>query len=364
MNYIKFNKLVELVEGGEITTIIIGAADMQGKLFGKKLPAKKFLEGKKDGIQICAVNLAWDISLNYKGNYDFCNFDTGLHDMNLIPDLSTIRPYPWLEKTAFVMADIQDIDGKDISIAPRNILKKQLQIANDMGFKVQAASELEFFIYKETPESIRSKNFMNLAPLFPYPIDNNLYRMNVDDWFIRKLVENLDVAGVDTESYKGEWGNGQIEINLQYNEGLEMADQTVVYKAGIKEMAIQDQLMATFMAKPVTEDSGSSGHVHMSLCNLSDQVNIFYDPDNDYNLSETGRYFLGGVRELAPEMMLLYAPYVNSYKRFVVNGGAPTTFTWGVDNRTTAFRLAGANESMRIENRIPGADAKDRKSVV
>ncbi|MGE7271900.1 glutamine synthetase family protein [Brevibacillus panacihumi] len=355
MGKIDLAQLAELVASGEIETVTIAGVDMQGKLFGKKVPARYFLDDAKDGIHTCAINFIWDASLKYAENYEFCNLDSGLHDMLVVPDLTTLRRYPWIERTALVLGDLYNKDGSEVSIAPRNILKRQLNKASAKGYIVNAASEMEFYLYQETSDSIREKNFIDLKPLFSYPVDYSIFRLNVDDWFLSQLSRHLEGAGVPLEAIKGEYGKGQVELNVRYAEALEMADRTAVYKNGIKEIAVMNKLMATFMAKPDTDEPGSSGHTHISLWDPNGN-NLFYDPAGTYGLSETGRFFLGGMLALSPAMMLFYAPYINSYKRLANGGGAPNTLTWGEDNRFTSFRTDGKGKSCRIENRIPGAD--------
>ncbi len=355
MGKMNLKQLQDHVQNGLIDTITVAGVDMQGKLFGKKLPARFFLEDALEGIHTCAINFIWDVSLKFSENYEFCNFDTGLHDMKVTPDFSTLRTYPWIAKNAIVLGDIFNKDGSVVSIAPRHMLKKQLKKAESMGFQAFAASEMEFYIFKETSESAREKNFTNLKPLFSYPIDYSIYRLNVDDWFLGQVSRYLEEIGIPLEAIKGEWGNGQIEINVKYADALEMADRTALYKNGIKEIAAQNNMMVTFMAKHDTNDSGSSGHTHISLWDNTGN-NLFYDPDHKHRLTDTGRYFLGGMMALAPEFMIFYAPYINSYKRLSNTGGAPNTLTWGEDNRTTSFRVDGKGKSCRVENRIPGAD--------
>lgn len=356
MGKINLEQLEDHVKNGVIDMITVAGVDMQGKLFGKKVPGRFFLEDGKNGIHTCAINFIWDVSLKFAENFEFCNFDTGLHDMKVVPDMSTLRNYPWIPKNAIVIGDIYNKDGSEVSIAPRNMLKKQLKKAEALGYQAFAASEMEFYIFKETPESAREKQFTNLKPLFSYPIDYSIYRLNVDDWFLGQLSRHLEEIGIPLEAVKGEWGNGQVEINVKYADALEMADRTALYKNGIKEIAVQNNLMVTFMAKHDTNDSGSSGHTHISLWDGNGN-NLFYDPAHPYRLSDTGRHFLGGMLALAPELMLFYAPYINSYKRLANTGGAPNTLTWGEDNRTTSFRVDGKGKSCRIENRIPGSDA-------
>lgn len=226
-----------------------------------------------------------------------------------------------------------------------------------MGFSAQAASELEFHLYKETPESIQEKNFHDPKPLFPYPVDYSIYRLNVDDWFLKQLTRNLELANIPVDSLKGEWGLGQVELNIQHSEILEMADRTAVYKSGIKEMAILNDIMATFMAKVSTTSAGSGGHTHISLWDLEGRTNLFWDPDGEHQLSKIGRHFLGGMLALSKDFMLFYAPYINSYKRLAdTSAGAPDTVSWGIDNRAASFRTVGRKNACRIENRISGAD--------
>jgi glutamine synthetase len=344
------------VEKGEVDTVILAGVDMQGRLYGKKVPVGHFIESLKDGIHTCALNFAWDISLTL-GEFDYCNVNTGFHDIKTTPDLNTLRLYPWVEKTALVMCDAYDDEGNPVEVAPRTILKKQIGKAQKMGYSVQAASELEFHLYKETPESIREKNFHEPKPLFPYPVDYSIYRLNVDDWFLKQLTRNLDLANVPVDSLKGEWGLGQVELNIKHSEILEMADRTAIYKGGIKEMAILNNIMATFMAKVSSNSAGSGGHTHISLWDLNGDKNLFWDQDGEFQLSKIGRHFLGGMLALSRDFMLFYAPYINSYKRLAdTTAGAPDTVSWGIDNRAASSRTVGRKNASRIENRISGAD--------
>lgn len=355
MGKMKLENLIELVDNGQIETVIIAGVDMQGRLFGKRVPAKQFLDFADSGIHTCALNYSWDISLEFV-DIDFCNWNTGMHDIRIEPDLSTLRLYPWSPKTALVLTYSYNKDGSEVTISPRNLLRKQIEKLNDMGMKAFAASEYEFYVYKESSESAKEKDYKNLVPLSSYPIDYSLYRLTLDDWFLSKITSYLEEAGIEIESLKGEWGNGQIELNVKYSEILEMADRSAIYKTGVKEIAALNDLMVTFMAKPSSDTNGSSGHTHISLWDKEGKENLFYDSSKEYKLTETGRYFLGGMIALAPEMMLFYAPYINSYKRLTSTEGAPNTQSWGLDNRSTSFRLDGDGKSCRIENRIPGAD--------
>ncbi len=347
--------LEKMIGNGEITTIIIAAADMQGRLFGKRCTGKYFLEEAVKGIHTCTVNLIWDIEQNLGENYAFSNWDTGFHDIRAIPDLNTIRLYPWFEKTAIVLADLYLEEGGEVTIGPRNLLRRQIEKAKQMGFQAKMASELEIYMLRETVDSAREKGYANLKPLSFHSSDYSVYRSSCDEWFLGKLRHYLDAAGLEVECTKPEWGHGQTELNLIYTEAMEMADRTAIMKNGIKEIAFLNDIMVTFMAKYETDVTGSSFHLHISLWDEKGN-NVLYDGQDEYGMSELCKHFLGGMMELAPDFMCFYAPYINSYKRLADTAGAPNTLSWGFDNRTLSFRVIGSGPSKRVENRIPGAD--------
>ncbi len=347
--------LKKMIKENEITTIIIAAADMQGRLFGKRCSAKYFLEEALKGVHTCTVNLIWDIEQNLGENYIFSNWDTGFQDIKAIPDLSTMRIYPWFEKTAIVLADLYLEEGGEVTLGPRNMLRRQIDKAKALGFEAKMASELEFYMLNETADSAREKGYANLTALSHNSADYSIYRSSCDEWILGKMRHLLDDAGLEVECTKAEWGHGQVELNLMYTETMEMADRTVIMKNGIKEIAFLNNIMVTFMAKYETEVTGSSFHLHASLWNEKGE-NVLADTSDAYGLSEVGKNFLGGMMQLAPELMCFYAPYVNSYKRLADTAGAPNTLSWGFDNRTLSFRVVGSGPSKRVENRIPGAD--------
>ncbi len=351
-------QLAAMIAEGEIETVILAGCDMQGRLFGKRVPGEYFLEEGKDGIGVTAANLAWDIERNLDlEQFELTNWHKGFHDVFLVPDPNAVRLYPWCEKTAFVMCDICAEDGSLVEVAPRTILKRQVERARKMGFEPFTASELEFFIFKETPESAQEKGYNNLVPLFNYIGDYSIYMNTNNDWFFNYVRNNLKKAGILVEAQKGEWGYGQMEINLRYADALEMADRHAIYKNGLKEMAVQKGLLATFMAKYANHDSGNGMHVHCSFWDVEKRQNVFWSAEEKYNLSAVARHFLGGLLTWINEFFLFCAPYVNSYKRFVTGSFAPTNVTWGFDHRCVALRVAGHGKSRRIEFRAPGADA-------
>jgi len=224
-----------------------------------------------------------------------------------------------------------------------------------LGFEPFTASELEFFMFRETPESAREKGYKNLAPLFNYIGDYSIYFNTIDDGILGYVRDSMEKAGVPLESQKPEWGFGQLELSIRYSDALEMADRHTIYKNGVKEMAVQKGFLATFMAKYCNSDSGNGLHIHCSFWDKD--KNCFYDEQGKYNLSDTARHYLGGLLSHVNEFFLFCAPYVNSYKRLEIGSFAPVNVTWGFDNRCVAIRVAGHGKSTRLEFRCPGADA-------
>ncbi|BAF60479.1 glutamine synthetase [Pelotomaculum thermopropionicum SI] len=347
--------LKSMIDRGEIDTVIIAAADMQSRFFGKRCCADFFLSEAVHGINICSNNLIWDIELNEGGQYPLAGRRTGLPDLRAVPDMTTLRLYPWFEKTVLVMADLFHQDGTTVTIAPRNILKRQVEKAGNMGLQADMAAEIEFYIFNETAETARDKRYRELLPLSRMPAES-IHQSSRYEHFLGKVRRYLNGAGVEVELARPERGRGQAEVNLRYTGALEMADRTAIYKNGIKEMADLEKLAVTFMAKYKTEEPASGFHVHLSLRDQKGN-NIFYDENDEHGMSATCKHFLAGMITLAPELMCFYAPYINSYKRYGSTFGAPRNLSWGFDNRTLSFRVIGRGKSFRIENRIPGADA-------
>lgn len=350
-------ELEKLIREGQIETIIMAGIDLQGRLYGKRLVASTYLEHFTGGINTCACNFGWDMDLILIPGMEFTGWHTGYQDMCAVPDYNTIRMYPWFEKTAIIVCDTCDEDGHYVEIAPRTILRRQIEKANKMGFIPKMASELEFFVYKCSPDQAREGGYRGMKPLFEYYGDYSILRTSMDEWILGPIRRNLQDAGLEVESFKGEWGHGQLEIGIVYQDALEMGDRHVIVKQGIKEICALNGLTATFMAKPSTEDSGNGLHIHTSLWEKTGRKSMMWDAKKAHNLSDTARHYLGGMMSLAKDFQVFYAPNINSYKRYVPESFAPYNITWGGDNRTTTFRLAGRDQSFRIENRIPGADA-------
>ena len=346
------------IRAGEIDTVLAVMVDMQGRFMGKRVTGRFFLEDvAKHGIHACAYLLTVDINMEPIPGYRLASWESGYQDFHLVPDWATLRLVPWLSKTALVICDVVDDHGKSVDVSPRHILKKQIERAKKAGFLFKTASELEFYLFKETFESARRKNFHGLEPSAAYIEDYHILQTTKDEPFIQAVRNGMEAAGVPVESSKGEWGPGQQEINLGYAEALEMADRHVVYKNGIKEMAAQMNLAVTFMAKVDEKLAGSSFHLHSSLWDTPGRKNVFYDSAKTNGMSDLFRHYVAGQLALARDFSVFYAPTGNAYKRYQAGTFAPTRVVWSRDNRTCGLRIVGGGDSLRLENRLPGADA-------
>jgi len=349
------DQLKNLVESGEVDTIIIASTDMQGRLCAKRLTGRHFLENTNQGIGTCSVILGWGQDHSEDYGYDFTGWDLGYPDLVVKPDLNTIRWYPWFEKTVLILGDLIGINGEIINISPRTILKKMISKLRDSSFNPYFVSEIECYLLKETPLTAFDKGFVNLNIKHKTMHPETLSRISEDEEFLGPLRHNLEIANIPVESVKAEYAPGQIEINLAYSDAITAADRHVIFKAGTKEEALKQNLISTFMAKPWDTLGGSSCHIHLSLYD-EEGKNLFYEKNNKDSSSELMHYFLGGLITYVNDIFLFFAPNINSYKRLVPDTFAPSSVTWGEDNRTVAFRFVGNEKSRRIENRIPGAD--------
>lgn len=351
--------LVDLVGKGDVDTVVAAFPDMYGRLVGKRVTARFFVETvAKSGMHACDYLLGCDVEMDTVPGYKFTNWDSGYGDMHCVPDLKTLRLLPWLPKTALVICDLDGVETHSpLSIAPRNILKKQLERLKTAGFHAMGASELEFYLFKDSFERAKAKHFHDLETWGWYLEDYQLLQGTKEEPVVRAIRNGMEAAGVPIESSKGEWGPGQHEINVQYCDFLEMSDRHVIFKHGAKEIALQLGHSITFMAKWNEKFAGSSCHLHSSLWDLKGKTALFHDPKRADGMSDTFRHWLAGLMAHARELAVFYAPYVNSYKRYQSQSFAPTKIVWSPDNRTAGFRILGDKSSLRVENRIPGADA-------
>jgi glutamine synthetase len=343
--------LAAQVERGEIDTVVVAFTDMQGRLMGKRVDAEYFVESSARGesTEGCNYLLALDMEMDPVPGYAIANWESGYGDFDLHPDFATLRRIPWLEATALVLCDVAWHDGKPVRPSPRQVLRAQIDRCRKLGFEPMVGSELEFYLLKETFAEAHAKHYSDLTPSVPYILDYHVLATTYDEPFIRAVRKGMKGAGIAVESSKGEAWPGQQEINFRFDEALTMADNHVIYKNGIKEMANLHGCSVTFMAKPDHRWIGSSCHIHSSL---------WHEGRNTFDgESETFRRYLAGHIACAEELAIFLAPNINSYKRYAAASWAPTTLAWGHDNRTCGFRIVGHGQNLRGECRIPGADA-------
>lgn len=341
------------LDAGELHTVILAMVDMQGRMQGKRLTAEHFVDEvatrKAEG---CNYQLAVDVDMNTVAGYDHASWATGYGDFVFAPDLETIRCIPWHDGTALVMSDLEWLDGSPVPVSPRQILRHQIDRLAERGLAPFACTELEFILFRDSYEDAWRKGYSDLMPANLYNVDYALLDTARLEPLMARIRNSMQGAGVKVLDSKGECNYGQHEINFQYSHALEAADNHAIYKNGAKEIAAQEGYALTFMPK-FNEREGNSCHIHLSLRSLDGKA-VMAD---GHELSALGKHFVAGLQAGMQEMTLLFAPNINSYKRYVDGSFAPTAVSWGRDNRTCALRLVGHDpDSVRIENRVPGGD--------
>jgi glutamine synthetase len=351
--------LKDLVEKGAIETVVLAFTDHHGRLMGKRYDAGFFVEeAAEHGSHACNYLLTVDVEMNPLPGFRFANWERGYGDFHLVPDLATLRIASWLEKSALVLCDVHDVKtSAPVTLAPRSILARQVERARVAGFTALCASELEYYLYRGTQREALAKGWRGLEPVGHTLEDYDLRQGARTESFHAAARRHLSFSGVPVENSKGEWGLGQHELNVRYTDALAMADRHAVYKQCLKELADQQGLALTFMAKVGADQAGSSCHIHMSLARDGKNAFAGDEPCGPVHGSTVFRHFLAGWIAHASELMPLYAPTVNSYKRYQSASWAPTRLAWSHDNRTAGFRVVGEGQSLRVECRIPGADA-------
>lgn len=351
-------RLSELVDQEQIETVVVAFTDHYGRLVGKRFDAEMFVEDTyHHGTHGCDYLLTTDMEMEPVQGYSFANWQLGYGDFHIVPDLNTLRVASWLDKTAMVLCDVKKETTHDfVSIAPRSILRRQINFAHRLGYQSFAASELEYYLFQNSYRAAAADGYRDLEPAGWYLEDYQILQGTRTEPFTAAVRHHLKHSGVPVETSKGEWGLGQHELNIRYAEALDMADRHIVYKQCMKETAERMGLSVTFMAKFAADRAGSSCHIHFSL--WRDGKNAFAGDEvcGRIKCSDQFRWFLGGWIAHAPDVMVFYAPTVNSYKRYVDASWAPTRMAWSYDNRTGGFRVVGHDQSLRIECRIPGAD--------
>ncbi len=351
-----FDQLKAAVKAGEIDTVLVAGIDMQGRLMGKRFHAQFFVDGGWEETHCCNYLLAVDMEMNTVQGYRASNWQTGYGDYILKTDMSTLRRVPWLEGTAMVLGDTLDHHHQPVPHAPRNILKRQVERSRAMGFEAMMATELEFYLFENSYESLRDSNFTGLKPVSAYNEDYHIFQTTKEEGVMRAIRNGLYGAGITIENSKGEADAGQEEVNYKYSDALDTADNHTIVKHGIKEIAWTKGKSVTFMAKYDHRRAGSSSHCHQSLW-TKDGKPAFFDDKDKHGMSQLMKHYIAGQLAYAREMTVFLAPYVNSYKRFTVGMFAPTKAVWSADNRTAGFRVCGEHtKGIRVECRIPGSD--------
>jgi glutamine synthetase len=347
------------IRSGEIDTVITAICDMQGRLVGKRVTGTHFLEHCiEHGTHFCTYLLATDMDMETPEGFGTLTWESGYGDYLARPDWSTLRVIPWLERTALVLCDtVDEATGTTVEIAPRTILQRQIERADSLGFTPKMAIELEFYLLRESFEEAQQHGYADLTPFGWYNEDYQLLQATKAEPLYRRFRNQMTAADIPIEFSKGEASAGQHEVNIHFDSALESADRAVLFKHGAKEIAWQDGHAITFMSKPYHAWTGSSGHIHVSLWNADGTASTFPAAVGSAGMSDTMRWFLGGLIAGAQELALFMATTVNAYKRFAAASWAPVNVVWGRDNRTCGFRVVGAGQALRVENRLPGADS-------
>jgi glutamine synthetase len=346
------DELNTLIDKGEIDTVIVAIADMQGRLVGKRVAARLFKEDiAEHGAEACNYLLAVDVEMNTVDGYPISSWETGYGDMVLKPDFDSLRLVPWLPGSALVMADVTRLDGEAVIQSPRDILKKQIARLAEKGLVPFVGTELEFIVFDDSFRAAWAKGYKDLTPASDYNIDYALLASTRMEPLLRDIRLGMEGAGMYCEGVKGECNFGQQEIAFRYTEALATCDNHTIYKNGAKEIADQHGKALTFMAK-FNEREGNSCHIHLSVRG-TDGSAVMAD---GHGMSKLMEHWIAGLLHTMRELTLFFAPNINSYKRYVEGSFAPTAVAWGMDNRTCALRVVGHGAGLRVENRVPGGD--------
>jgi glutamine synthetase len=352
--------LTARIDAGEVDTVLVVFPDVFGRLVGKRVTAHHFLKHHvaEEGSHGCNYLLTLNIEMDPLEGFELANWEKGFGDFGMMPDPVTYRLLPWQQSTAMVICDLVHENGQPVAQAPRSVLRRQVERLASLGLTCQAASELEFFLFNATYHDAFASRYARLEPSSDYRIDYHTMQTARDEPILGALRRQMQDAGVEVESSKGEWGKGQHEVNFVHDQPLPMADAHVVFKQGAKEIAEQNGKCLSFMPKIFADEAGSSCHIHVSVWEAG--ASKFWDRSAGGGQGGGSKYFrqfLGGLLRYCRELSYFFAPTVNAYKRYQAQSWAPTKMAWAFDNRTTGFRVVGHGNSFRIENRMPGGDA-------
>jgi glutamine synthetase len=360
--YLTLDELTSHVASGEIDTVVVAFTDMQGRLVGKRVAARLFLEDvAAHGSECCNYLLAVDVEMNTVDGYAMSSWDRGYGDMVMTPDMTTLRLAPWLPGSALVTADLNWLDGTPVVASPRQILQAQVARLAERGLVPFVGTELEFIVFDNTFRDAWNRGYRGLTPSTDYNVDYDLLASTRLEPMLREIRNAMDGAGMYCEGVKGECNLGQQEIAFRYDTAVTTCDNHSIYKSGSKIIAERHDKSLTFMAK-FNEREGNSCHIHLSLRTEAGEP-VFADKDGEHGMSSMFRHFLAGQIAAMKELSLFLAPNVNSYKRYVDGSFAPTAIAWGIDNRTCALRVVGHGHGLRVENRVPGGDVNQYLAV-
>lgn len=349
-------EILQYVKNHPSGKVKFAVTDIDGILRGKYISVDKFFSAVESDTSFCDVVFGWDAADSAYDNGSYTGWHTGYPDAPVRLDLSTFRKIPWENEIPFFLGEFIDLKGKAV-VCPRSLLKQVLSDAVNAGFLPVFSQEFEWYNFSETPQSIHEKQFRNLQPITPGMFGYSVLRSSLGNDFMTDLFEMLTAFGIPIEGLHTETGPGTYEAAIAYSEILEAADRATLFKTSVKEIAYKQGIMATFMAKVNETLPGCGGHIHQSLWDAGRKQNLFYDEKDAHKMSGIMKQYLAGQLLLIPQILPLFAPTINSYKRLVEGAWAPTTITWGVDNRTVAFRvLSGGKSSCRLENRVVGSD--------
>ena len=340
-----------------LTTVVVTSADVSGRPVGKRFSPEVFRRLLEEGVALSSCVLGWDVDQWPGPVFEYTGHHTGWHDVRLLPDLETLRPAAWLDRTAICVADFVEMGSEErVAVAPRSILRRQIERLEATGLRPQVATELEFAMYRGTYDDGRRNGFDTLKPTTLARADYTVQAGDRYEAFFGRVREVLEASGLHPWTSQVEWGLGQWEINLEYADALEMADRHLLFKLALRALAEREGMAITFMAKPFGDTTGSSCHVHLSLVD-GDGRNVFHDAEGERGVSTTLRHALGGLLAHAPECMLLYASTVNSYRRTQSGEFSGNGISWGFDSRMVSCRLLTETPvGTRLEWRVPGAD--------
>jgi glutamine synthetase len=352
------DELRDAADDGSIDTVVVAFPDLYGRLHGKRFDTSFFVEEVcRTGTHGCDYLLTVDMEMDPVPGYTYANWERGYGDFHMAPDMATLRRATWLDRTAIVLCDLHDPGShKHVGVAPRSILRAQIAALAEVRYDAKAASELEYYLFTDSYRSAAESGYTGLTPAGWYIEDYHLLQGTREEHYNGAVRRHLSASGIYVENSKGEWGRGQHEMNIRYTDVLTMADRHSVMKLAMKEIAELSGVSVTFMAKPFADEAGSSCHLHLSLWRDGEAAFPGETSIGPLNASDEFRWFLGGWMKRVPELMVFFAPTVNSYKRYQPASWAPQRIAWSYDNRTAGFRVVGSGQSLRIECRMPGAD--------